>query len=220
MGSCEHARIAFQHIPYTTLCARFLNFHKSRREAHTTQQFLSPSLENVLVKWIDHLGTTGRPLCKRTIRTRAQHLHPTQNKPSRNWIYLFLKRHPNIVLSTASGLDPKRAKAFNRPVVNRYFNEFAEIVQTHGIPIENVYNMDEKGCQRGGGKRSSRRKYLYSRRQRAKYRHRSANLELITIIEAICADGTVLKPGFVFSGASFSPEWFDEDDEIVYGFIY
>jgi hypothetical protein len=75
--------------------------------------------------------------------------------------------------------------------------------------------MDEKGCQRGGGKKTSRRKYLYSRRQRAKYKHRSANLELITIIEAICADGTELKPGFVFPGTSFCPEWFDSDPDIV-----
>jgi hypothetical protein len=106
--------------------------------------------------------------------------------------------------------------AFNRPVVNRYFDELKELVESHGIPIENIYNMDEKGCQRGGGKKTSRRKYLYSRRQRAKYKHRSANLELITIIEAICADGTGLKPGFVFPGASFSPEWFDCHSDIVY----
>ena len=120
------------------------------------------------------------------------------------------------MLSSASGLDPKRAKAFNHPVVNRYFDELNKLVESHGILIENIYNMDEKGCQRGGGKKSSRRKYLYSRRQRAKYKHRSANLELITIIEAICADGTELKPGFVFSGTSFSPEWFDSHPDIVY----
>ena len=67
----------------------------------------------------------------------------------------------------------------------------------------------------GGGKKTSQRKYLYSRRQCARYKHRSANLELITIIEAICADGTELKPGFVFLGKSFCPEWFDTDPDIV-----
>src|SRR5260370_37570228 len=59
-------------IPYSTLYAHFCNIHKSRREAYTEQQFLSPGSESVLVKWIIHLGLTGRPLCKRTIRTRAQ----------------------------------------------------------------------------------------------------------------------------------------------------
>jgi len=206
-------------IPYTTLRARFLNVHKSRHEAHAAQQFLSPAQEQLLVKWIVHLGSTGRPLCKRTIRIRAQHLHSENKKPSCNWIYSFLKCHPEIVLSTASGLDPKRAKAFNRPVVNRYFDELTHLVESLDIPIGNIYNMDEKGCQRGGGKNRGRRKHFYSRRQRAKYKHRSANLELITIIEAICADGTELKPGFVFPGSSFSPEWFDNHPDIVYGFI-
>jgi hypothetical protein len=59
------------------------------------------------------------------------------------------------VLSSASGLDPKHAKAFNCPVVNQYFDELTELVESLGIPIKNIYNMDEKGCQRGGGKKSS-----------------------------------------------------------------
>jgi hypothetical protein len=207
-------------VPYSTLHARFHNIHKSRQEAHTEQQFLSPGQENVLVKWIIHLGSTGRPLCKRTIKTRAQCLHTDNKKPSRNWVYLFFRRHPDIILSTPCGLDPKHAKAFNRLVVNRYFDELTNLTESLGIPIENIYNMDEKGCQRGGGKRSSHRKYFYSRRQRAKYKHRSADLELITIIEAICADGIELKPGFVFPGSSFCPEWFEKHPDIVYEFIW
>ena len=95
-------------------------------------------------------------------------------------------RNPSVVLTKPSGLDPKRAKAFNRPVVERYLDELLRLVEKHGIPIENIYNMDEKGCQRGGGKKGTSRKYFYSRRARAKYKHRSGNLELVTIVEAIC----------------------------------
>ena len=170
---------------------------------------------NVLDKWIDHLGSTACPISKQAIRVCAQHLHPKNKQPSKNWIYHFLKCHPNIVLSKSAGLDPKHAKAFNHPVVNQYFDELTELVEKLGIPLKNIYNMDKKGCQRGGGKKTNRRKYLYSQRQCTKYKHHSTNLELITIIEAICADGTELKPGFVFPGTSFSPEWFDTDPDIV-----
>jgi hypothetical protein len=135
-------------------------------------------------------------------------------------IFILTTKNPDIVLSSPCGLDPKRAKAFNRPVVNCYFDKLTSLVESLGIPIKNLYNMDEKGCQRGGRKRSSRRRYFYSRWQRAKYKHRSANLELITIIEAICADGTELKPGFVFPGSSFCPEWFEKHPDIVYELIY
>ena len=74
--------------------------------------------------------------------------------------------------------------------------------------------MDEKGCQRGGGRKLSARKYIIPRTRRPHYQHKSENLELVTIIECVSADGSALKPGFVFSGKEFSPEWFEVDDEI------
>jgi hypothetical protein len=42
------------------------------------------------------------------------------------------------------------------------------------------------------------------------------NLELASMVEAISVDGKALKPGFIFSGASYFPEWFEEDAEITY----
>ena len=74
--------------------------------------------------------------------------------------------------------------------------------------------MDEKGCQRGGGRKGSNRKCLIPCRRCPKYMSRSTNLELITIIECVCADGTALLPGFVFSGKEFCPELFMVDPNI------
>jgi Tc5 transposase DNA-binding domain len=82
-------------VSYTTLHGRFRNFHKPRVEAHANQQFLSAAHERVLVLWIKHLGSTGFPLCKRAIKIRAQELHPDKKKPGANWIYAFLRRHPD-----------------------------------------------------------------------------------------------------------------------------
>jgi hypothetical protein len=76
--------------------------------------------------------------------------------------------------------------------------------------------MDEKGCQRGGGKRGTCRKCFFARLARSKYKYWSANLELITIIECISADGKDLLPGFVFEGQQYDPEWFKTNREIVY----
>ena len=71
-------------IPYTTLWSRFLNIHKPTQEAHASQ-------ERLLIKWIKHLGLTGCPLCKWTIRIGAQHLHPDNKHPSKNWVYSFIQ---------------------------------------------------------------------------------------------------------------------------------
>ena len=135
-------------------------------------------------------------------------------KPSETWLCGFLGRHLEIKLGRPSDLDPKRAQAFNKPTVCEHFQKLWELVQKHDIPVGNVYNMDEKGCQRGGGRKGSGQKYLVPCRWRPKYLSRSSNLELITIIECVCADGTALLPGFVFSGKEFCPEWFTVDPKI------
>ncbi|KAF8835066.1 hypothetical protein BDN67DRAFT_875192, partial [Paxillus ammoniavirescens] len=55
------------------------------------------------------------------------------------------------------------ARAFNQPTVSQYFNLIHHVITKHNIPWRNIYNMDEKGCQRGGGHGKSRIKYLLSR---------------------------------------------------------
>ena len=184
--------------PPTTLRCRWKGERRSHKEASEAKQLLSPGQEAAIVLWLEMLGAEGTPICKRTIKKRVEVI--CGKRPSKNWVYSFLERNPSIVLTKSSGLDPKRAKAFNRPVVERYLDELRRLVEKYNIPIENIYNMDEKGCQRGGGKKGTSRKYFYGRRARARYKHRSGNLELITIIEAVCADGTSLKPGFIFPG--------------------
>ncbi|KAH7922725.1 DDE-domain-containing protein, partial [Leucogyrophana mollusca] len=149
---------------------------------------------------------------RRTIRQKVFAI--AGRSPSRNWLYRFLGRHPEIKLGRPSGLDPKRGQYFNRTAVKNHFDLLREVMEEHNIPWENVYNMDEKGCQHGGGRGQSRLKHLISRQKRSHYKFRSDNLELVTVIECVCADGTNLQPGFVFSGKQFSPEWFQVHPDI------
>ncbi|KAG2740592.1 hypothetical protein P692DRAFT_201669507, partial [Suillus brevipes Sb2] len=46
------------------------------------------------------------------------------------------------------------------------------------------------------------------------YKFKSDNLELVTIIECVCADGTALQPAFVFSGVHHCPSWWNVDPAI------
>jgi hypothetical protein len=59
--------------------------------------------------------------------------------------------------------------------------------------------MDEKGCQMGGGRKNSGRKYIFTRGRKDRYRLRSDNLELATVIECISAAGDAVPPTFVLS---------------------
>ena len=199
-------------LPYDTVRRRFLGKSLPPREAHASQQLLSPEAERVLVNWIVFLSDTSHPLNKQTLRKKAEAL--CGKKPSESWIRGFLGRNPEIRLGRPSGLDPKRAQAFNKPTIRKHFHRLHQLIQKHSIPVENIYNMDEKGCQRGGGRKGSSQRYFIPRRRRPKYMSRSTNLELITIIECVCADGTALLPGFVLSGKEFCPEWFMVDPKI------
>ncbi|KAG6816620.1 hypothetical protein H0H87_004467, partial [Tephrocybe sp. NHM501043] len=100
-------------LPYHTVRNGFLGIHVPPRQAHVNQQLFSPEAEHVLIDWIKFLSDIGHTLSKRTIRKRAEAL--CGKKPSQSWIVFFLRRHPDIKLGKPSGLDPKRAQAFNRP---------------------------------------------------------------------------------------------------------
>lgn len=186
-------------VPRTTLRNRIKGV-LTRKDAQDKKRILSSDIEDVLVDWICFKGRIGRPVQRREIRPKVKQL--TGRLPSLSWVSRFLRRHPELKSQKPSGLDPKRAQAFNRPNVNEYFEVLDKVMREKAIPWENVYNMDEKGIQLGGGRKGSGVKYIFSRSERPKYVIRDGNLELVTIIESCCADGSSVMPGFVFAGQS------------------
>ncbi|CDO74026.1 hypothetical protein BN946_scf185043.g76 [Trametes cinnabarina] len=171
--------------------------------------------EDALCDWIDHLSLEGAPVDKETISEMVQFMTGSDSPPNRKWVYRFLARHPDIHLGRPSGLAPERARAFNRTNVEDYFKQLKNIIDEYGIPWSHVYNMDEKGMQRGGKGKIKRIKYFVPRHRRVNYKLRSSNLELITIIECICADGSSIQPGFIFAGKEFSRDIFRDIDPRV-----
>lgn len=178
--------------------------------------------EATLVDWMKYLALTGHPLNARTIRPKVQAIlaakgskYATDNKyPGKTWICKFRMRfRKELKTGQGSGLDPKRAKAFNYTKVHEHFTIFKEIMEKNNIPWRNIYNMDEKGVQMGGGQKGSRTKFFYAANDKMQYKIQSDDLQLVTIIDSVCADGTAeIGPGFVFPGATKHPEWFIEAD--------
>ena len=194
---------------------RFLGKHQSAHKAHADQQLLSRVQEDSLVEWIIHLAECGHAINKQSLRRKTENICGT--KPGSTWSHTFLKRHPEIVLEKPSGLDPKRAQAFNRPTVACHFDLLESIIDKHNIPIENIYNMDKKGVQRGGGWKAQAQKYFVPHSKRPKYKLRSGNLELITIVKCVCANGTWIYPGIIFQGKShYETAWFEVHEKISY----
>lgn len=200
------------HVPHCTLRNRWLGLHGPANHSQESRQYLTEAEECTLCDWIEHRSETGRPLSKKSLLQKVEKV--AGKKPSSKWYRRFLKCHPELQLGKPSGLDPKRAQCFNRATINEHFVQLGQVLDEKNIPWSNVYNMDEKGCQRGGGRRMQAIKYFIPQSRRPHYKLQSANLELVTIIECVCADGTSLPPGFVFAGKEFHPEWFQVDDDI------
>ena len=66
-----------------------------------------------------------------------------------------------------------------------------------GIPPENIYNQDEKGIQLGGGRKNLPLQYIFSSEDCERYATQSDLLVLVTLLEAISADGAAVPPLFV-----------------------
>lgn len=207
-------------VPYYTLRRRILGLALPKKDAHINQQLLNKAEQATLIDWIKYLALTGHPLNKRTIRPKVQAILEAKGRkvdlkhPSKTWIREFMKRHtPELKMSRGSGLDPKRAKAFNFTTVQGHFKLFKETIEKNNIPWRNIHNMDEKGVQMGGGRKGTRTKYFFGQDDKMKYKLQSDELQLVTIIDSVCADGTAdIGPGFVFPGSTKHKEWFEEPE--------
>lgn len=140
---------------------------------------------------------TGVPLSYNGIRSLAA-LITGGEIPNRRWYEGFLCRHPELKARKTTGLDPKRAKNFNKTVVNDYFEKRQLFNDKYGgIPPEQEWNMDEKGCQFGGGRTNNQTRFLFPVNAKDRYRIQSDNLELATVIECVSAAGDSLPPSII-----------------------
>lgn len=122
-GKYPHAKAAAAALnapkKHMAIWRRLTGRAKPRSEAHAVQQLLNVKQEEVLVEYILFLGHLSIPLNKRTVLPKVEAL--CGKKPAKGWIERFLGRHPRCKLARPSGLDPKRARAFNFTNVNMHF---------------------------------------------------------------------------------------------------
>jgi hypothetical protein len=173
--------------------------------ASAKRQLLTPEQEQTLVEWIEHRASMGQPFDRKELEARASLMAGRKVGPS--WYKRFLKRHPGLLTAKGARLDPKRAKNFNETIINHYFDTLEGLHARFpgGIPPEHIWNMDEKGIQLGGGRKNLNKKFFYSRSQKQKFRIKSDNLELVTVVECVSAAGDIVPPSFCLQNGS-SPD--------------
>ncbi|KIJ31785.1 hypothetical protein M422DRAFT_185461 [Sphaerobolus stellatus SS14] len=179
-------------VPFATLQGR-LNGRQSHSKGHETQRIITEAEELSLIDWCLSESRKGRAWTRLNIRERVYKMK--NQSPSDKWVERFLVRHADQIEAARSRpLDPKRARAFNPKTVNHFFDLLESIIQRYQIPVENIYNTDEKGLQLGGGKKASTTQRIFAKGDRHRYVLKSDSLLLITIIETVSADGEAGPP--------------------------
>ena len=72
--------------------------------------------------------------------------------------------------------------------------------ETAGIPLENIYNMDETGF--GIGTEQSTRVIINQEVLNTRYKTSPGRQEWVSVVECVCADGTAIPPFLIFTGVS------------------
>jgi hypothetical protein len=164
--------------------------------------------ENVFADWLKVLGYQGTPLSRRAARARMKLIFGVWL--SKKWMLGFERRHPDIIWRKPRPLDPRRAQAMNETNMKIHFDELHDAEQ--GVAPENIYNLDENGTQEGGGRKNLTAQFAFDVEDTNRVRQRSDSLKTVTIIDCVCADGSAMVPGFVFTGqdGTWPTEWFWE----------
>jgi hypothetical protein len=188
-------------VPRTTVKSRAAG-RLTRQGSHVKQQKLLPAQEQVLVDWIKELGRRFIPIPLVRIAEHASVI--TGEKVSAAWVRQFRNRHPSLKARWTTQVQSCRAQALNETLVNGFYDILESVIAKYHIPPENIYNMDEKGVQLGVGKKA---RVLVDRDQKTVHQVEDGNREMVTIIETLCADGTVLRPSVIFKGKQRNLEW-------------
>jgi hypothetical protein len=199
-------------IPRSTLNDR-MNGSRSRRDAHAHEMIMTEQQEKDLAEWISDLDRRHQPPSIPRCRMMANEIlrHSKSDATiSRNWMYKFFKRHPDIGTLTGDPHEAVRVNQATEQNVRAWFDLFRQQRDRYRVLDRNIHNMDEHGlCI---GKINPRRVVGKIRdewgrpRKRTKMRN-SQDREWASIVECISAGATCVTPLIIFEGINVNINW-------------
>lgn len=187
------------------------NSQPSKTESLGKRQKLSPSKEKQLLELILEFSSRDIPMRRDDIREYATHMANSRKQRGpkitfgKNWVGNFIDRH-HRVLSThwSHPLDSQWTSALTLQAVQRHFQCVKAMEEKYKIVPENDYGMDESNIISG----FSRKQRVVGRRgAKQQNSQRDGARDSYTVVETICADGTVLKPMVIYKAKIFLKEW-------------
>ena len=215
--TCHSAAIAFD-VPRRTLYNRVTKNMKPRNQAHESDQNLTHAEEKELVRWITRLTITGYAPRYETLRRlaeiiRERRIEKTDNSEvqvkvydeiGKDWVPRFIQRHPELASVRPRSIDSVRIKDTSPEWLQRWFDDLKKVLAEFNIKPENIYNMDESGFAIGE-KEAGR--IIIDANIRQRYQAKPGRQEWVTVVECVCADGSVIPPLVIFKAENLSTQW-------------
>src|SRR5438552_2523608 len=127
-----------------------LNRKLPRNKAHEQEQILTNAEEKELVRWITRLTFTGYPPRPVTLREMVEEIRkrrvrestPTimrnneSNPIGQQWLYRFLRRHPELANVKPRGIDSVRVKDTSPERLAKWFKDLETVIGEYKIVPE------------------------------------------------------------------------------------
>lgn len=169
------------------------------------QMVFSPEMEMDLANHITFLSDMFHGLSMSRCRTLAFefakrngiNVPPSwdrEQKAGHDW-WLGFKQRQSLAIRVPEATSFGRATAFNRPVVDKFFNNLSQVLDKYKFTASEIYNADETGCttvQDPGAivtKKGKKQVGSITSAERG---------ELVTVVYTVSAIGTVVPPLFIF----------------------
>ncbi|KAM3959863.1 uncharacterized protein ACR2FA_006149 [Aphomia sociella] len=174
--------------------------------------------EKDLVSRIIRLASIGVPLTPNVIRRQVyvfceennitHNFSKKSKRAGKDWLRLFLKRHPDISKRKAQILNPARAQKLNKPIVMQHFKNIKKVYDDLDIinHPERLFNMDKKGCRLTIHNQPTVLAQKGAKRVRMVS---SEHAENVTVAACVNAVGTSISPMVIFKGKRLKTEFTD-----------
>lgn len=124
-----------------------------------------------------------------------------------DWMYSFMKRHPDLSIRKPEATSAARASGFNPTVVGKFYTLLSGIIDTQKLQASQIYNVNETGITCVSKTQS---KIVACRGRRQVGALTSAERgQTVTVEICMCADGSFMPPMLIFPRVRSKPELID-----------
>jgi hypothetical protein len=116
----------------------------------------------------------------------------------------FLARHPKLASVCPRSIDAARVKDCTPERLRRWFDDLEKVIKEYNIKPKNIYNMDESGFAIG---ETEPAQCIINTQIHQRFQAKLGRQEWVSVVECVCANGTVTPPLVIFKAENLSTEW-------------